>query len=154
MRMFLLTTQELWNFLTAQGIAAALCLLYDFFESLKTDNMKKTAENFFDAAIWFLLSAGFFTMWQKFLAGEFRWYTALAFVIACVLYYLTIHRPVFSAYCIIVKKIYSFFNIIFKFLLTVCGFLGKITMYLSKVCKKIYYVDYEGSYYEKNQRKT
>ena len=152
--MFLLTTQELLSFLTAQGIAVILCLLYDLLESLKPYKMQKIAENFFDAAVWFLLCGGFFAMWQRFLMGEFRWYTVLAFLLTAVLYYLTIHRPVFIAYCIIVRKIYYFFNIIFKFLLTVWGFLGKITMCLLMVCRKIYFVDYEGNYYEKNQRKT
>ena len=154
MRMFLFTTQELLSFLTAQGIAVILCLLYDFLESLRLDKLKKAAANFFDAAVWFFICTVFFAVWQEFLAGEFRWYTALGFFLTCILYYLTMHRPIFSAYCIIVKKIYSFFNIIFKFLLTVCGFLGKIIMYLSMVCRKIYFVDCEGNCYEKNQSKT
>lgn len=154
MRMFLLTTQEFLNFLKAQEVAVILCLSYDFLESLKPRNIKGQVANFCDTAIWFFLCVGFFAMWQKYLLGEFRWYTVTALIIAAFLYYLTIHRPVFTAYCIIVKKIYSFFNIIFKFLLTVWRFLGKIIVYLLVVCKKIYVIDCEGSYYEKNQRKT
>jgi len=153
-KMFLLTSQELLIFLRAQGIAAILSLLYDFFESAKPKKITKALSGFFDAFLWFLLSAGFFILWQKYLDGEFRWYTVLAFLITVILYYLTIHKPIFTAYCIIVKKIYSFFNIIFKFLLTVWGFLVKIIVYVSGICKKIYSVDYEGTCYEKKQGKN
>lgn len=154
MKMFLLTSEELLAFLSAQGIAVALSLLYDFFKSLKPKILKRAVSGFFDAFIWFLTGCGFFILWQRFFAGEFRWYTVLAFLITLILYYLTIHKPIFTAYCIIVKKIYSFFNIIFKFLLTVWFFLVKIIVYVSGICKKIYSVDYEGTCYEKKQHKN
>ena len=152
--MFLLTSEELLNFLKAQGIALVLCLSYDFLKSVKPEKLQKTISGFFDAAVWSLLGGGFLILWQRFLMGEFRWYTALAFFITNILYYLTIHKPIFTAYCIIVKKIYSFFNIIFKFLLTVWRFLVKIIMQISKFCKRIYSVDYEGNCYEKKERQT
>ncbi len=152
--MFLLTSEELSTFFAAQGIAIVLSLFYDLLESLKPQKITSAVSGFFDAFAWFSVGCGFFTLWQRFLAGEFRWYTVLAFLITVMLYYLTIHKPAFTAYCIIVKKIYSFFNIIFKFLLTVWFFLVKITMYISGICKRIYSVDYEGNCYEKNQRKN
>lgn len=141
-------------FFTAQGIAIALSLLYDFLQSLKPKNLKRTASGFFDTFAWFFWGFGFLILWQNFFSGEFRWYTVLAFVITNILYYLTIHRPIFTAYCIIVKEIYSFFNIIFKILLTVWGFLVKIIMCISDICKKIYSVDCEGTCYEKDKRKN
>lgn len=152
--MYLLTSQELLAFLRAQGISLFLSLLYDFLMSTKTEKMKKWLADFFDTAVLFVVFVIFLIMWQSFLAGEDRWYIFAAVFLTVILYYLTIHRPVFTACCIIVKKIYSFFYIILKFLLTVRDFLGKIVMYLFAVCKKIYSVDYEGNCYEKKQPKT
>lgn len=152
--MFLSTSEEMLVFLRAQGIAVLLCLLYDFLKSLTPKKLKGAIADFFDAFLCFLAGLGFLIFWQKFLFGEFRWYTVLAFLITNILYYLTIHKPIFTACCIIVKKIYSFFNIIFKFLLTVWVFLVKIIMCVFGICKKIYSVDYEGTCYEKNQSKN
>ena len=148
--MYLETMEELSGFLTAQLIGLIICLLYDFLKSLKPKTAKKAASDFFDAAAWFFTCTAFFILWQKLLLGEYRWYTVLASILAALLYYLTIHRYVFTAYCIIVKKIYLFLHTIFKILLTVGLFLGKISMYISLICKKIYNIDCEGKAYEKN----
>ena len=150
--MFLLTSEELLRFFTAQGIAIFLSLLYDLLMSAKPKGIKHTASNLFDAAVWFFICFAFLMLWQKFMQGEFRWHTVLAVAITNILYYLTIHKPIFTAYCIIVKKIYSFFHIIFKILLTVWRFLVKIIMHVMATCRKVYFVDCEGNCYEKNQR--
>lgn len=153
MKMFLTLSQEMAEFLTSQGIAILMGLLFDFFKSIKPKKISKASADFFDLFFMLLLCIFFCMLWQRFLAGTVRWHTVLGFAITLILYFLTIHKPIFTAYCIIVKKIYSFFNIIFKFLLTVWGFLVKIIMYISGILKKLYSVDYEGTCYEKNKGK-
>ena len=149
MKMFLSTAEELMNFLYAQEAALILCLFYDLLKSITPKTRSRLTADFFDGLIWFLICTAFLVLWQELLAGELRWYTLLSFFSTLLLYFLTIHKPVFSALCIIVKKIYSFFHTILKILLTVWHFFSTITIYVSAICKKIYSVDYKGSRYEK-----
>ena len=149
MRMFLFTSEELLKFFTAQGIALLLCLFYDVLKSLTPKTDSSFFNNFFDALSWFLVCGAFLILWQDYLSGELRWHTVLAIFLSSLLYYLTIHKPVFSALCIITKKIYSFLHTILKILLTVWHFFSKIFIYVSVMYKKIYSVDYKGKCYEK-----
>ena len=151
MKMFLTVSQEMTQFLISQGIAIATGLLFDFFRSLKPKKISKALSDFLDLFFIFLLCIFFCLIWQRFLAGIVRWHTVLGFVITLILYFSTIHKPIFTAYCIMLKKISSFFGIIFKILLTVGGFLGKIILCVSLFCKKIYAVDCEGKKYEKKE---
>ena len=144
MKMFLLTSEEVCRFFSAQAIAVVICLLCDFLRSMRPENAKKRASDFFDTAVWFVLCGTFLILWRNSFDGEFRWYTVLSFSLTAILYYLTIHPVIFTAYCIIMKKTYSFLHTIFKFLLTVWLFLVKIIVCLSVFCKKLYVTDYEG----------
>ena len=146
--MFLFTSEELSKFFCAQGIAFFLCIIYDFLQSLAPKNRSQLIGSFFDGFSWFLICGAFLMLWQEHLMGELRWYTLLSFCLTAMLYYFTIHKPIFSTFCIIAKKIYSFFYTIFKILLTVVHFFSKIFIYVSVICKKIYSVDYKGNCYE------
>ena len=148
--MFLYTREELTGFFSAQLLALFVCLLYDLLKGLKPEKISRCAADIFDAAVWLPICITTLVLWQSFFYGEFRWYTVLAFCLAALLYFLTIHKPIFSAYCIIVKKIYGFFHTIFKILLTVWHFLGKISICLSVVLKRLYSVDYKDNCYEKD----
>lgn len=149
MKMFMTASQEMTEFLISQGIALLLGILFDFLKSLKPEKISKAAADFFDLLSLFVLCIVFCVLWQKFLMGAVRWHTVFGFSITLILYFLTIHKPIFTAYCIIRKKISYFFGIIFKILLTVWAFLGKITLCISMFCKKMYIVDCEGKNYEK-----
>lgn len=148
MKMFMTACEEMTEFLISQGIALILGILFDFFKSVKPNKISKWVSDFSDLFSLFLLCIIFCVLWQKMLGGAVRWYTVLGFSITLILYFLTIHKPIFTAYCIIWKKFSSFFSIIFKILLTVWAFLGKIRLYVSKFCKKMYIVDCEGKNYE------
>jgi len=146
--MFLFTSEELSRFFSAQKIALLLCLFYDVLKSFAPTRSSRFIRNFFDGFLWFLLCGAFLILWQDYLFGELRWYTLLAFCLTALLYYLTIHKPIFLALCIIAKKICSFFHTILKILLTVGHFFSKIYIYVSVVFKKLYSVDYKGNCYE------
>ena len=151
MKMFLTLSQEMAELLTSQGMAILMGLLFDFFKSIKPKKISKASADFFDLFFMLLLCIFFCILWQKFLAGMVRWHTVLGFAITLILYFLTIHKPIFTAYCIMLKKISCFFGIIFKILLTVWGFLGKIILCVSLFYKKLYTVDCEGKKYEKKE---
>ena len=142
--MFLTSSQELAVFFAAQAIAVLMCVIYDALKVLKPQKASKPAADFYDLLCWVLLTFIFCAAWQKFLYGMMRWYILLGLAVSAILYFLTIHKPIFTAYCIIKKKTLSFLSIFFKFLLTVWAFLVKITVYVSMVCKKMYIVDCEG----------
>ena len=137
------------KFFCAQEISLILCFFYDLLESFAPKTRSRLISDFFDALSWFLICGAFLILWQDYLSGELRWYTLLGFLLTALLYYLTIHKPVFFALCIIVKKIYSFFHTILKILLTVWHFFSKIYIYILIVFKRIYSVDYEGKCYDK-----
>lgn len=147
--MYLSVSSELAEFLSAQGIAVLTGILYDFLKSTKPKIISKTASDFFDFFCLLFLVVIYCILWRNLLYGTLRWHTVLGFAITLILYFLTIHKPIFTAYCIIMKKTAHFLGIIFKILLTVRAFWGKITMYLLMVFKKIYSVDSEGKKYEK-----
>ncbi len=149
MKMFLSASEELTSFFYAQELSLILCFFYDILKSITPKTRSQLASGFFDALSCCLICTAFLILWQELLAGELRWYTLLSFFSASLLYFLTIHKPVFSALCIIVKIIYYFFHTILKFLLTVWDFFSRITIYISAICKKMYSVDYKGSRYEK-----
>lgn len=149
--MILTVSQELAEFLLAQGIAVIMGTLYDLLKCLKPNKISKTASDFFDLLFWLLLCAVFCALWQNYLKGAFRWHTVFGFAAALILYFLTIHKPFFTAYCIIKEKIFSFFGIIFKIVLTVRAFLVKIILCISMFCRKMYIVDCEGKNYEKKR---
>ena len=153
MRMFLTASQEMTEFLLSLAAAVLAGILYDFFMCVKPKKISKPAADFFDLFSLFSITVFFCIFWQKFLSGRFRVHTVFGFTISLILYFLTIHKPIFTAYCIIRKKISSFLGRIFKFLLTVKAFLGKITLYISMLCKKIYVVDCKGKNYEKKRYK-
>ena len=142
--MILTLSQEMTEFLLADGIALIMGALYGFLRCFKPEKISKTASDFFDLTSWLLLCAVFCVLWQNLLKGVLRWHTVLGFGITLILYFLTIHKPIFTAYCIIRKKIFSFFGFIFKILLTVWGFLVKIVLYISMFFKRMYVVDCEG----------
>lgn len=149
--MILTVSQELAEFLFANGIAVIMGALYDLLKCFKPRRISKTASDFLDLFFWLLLCIIFCVLWQGFLKGVLRWHTVFGFAIALILYFLTIHKPIFTAYCIIREKIFSFFGIIFKILLTVRAFLVKIILYISVFFRKMYIVDCEGKKYEKKR---
>lgn len=139
--MYLTVSKEMSEFLLAQGTAILMGILFDFLKGVKPKKMSKTASGFFDLTCWLVLSVIFCVLWRDFFAGEFRWHTVLGLILTLILYFLTIHKPIFTAYCIIIKKISFFLGTIFKFLLTVKAFLGKIIVCLSVFLKRIYSAD-------------
>ena len=151
MKMFLTVSQEMTEFLISQCIAVFCGIFFDFFRSLKPKKIAKVLSDLYDLFFMFLLGIFFCIIWQRFLSGIVRWHTVLGFAITLILYFLTIHKPIFTAYCIMLKKISYFFGIFFKILLTVWGFLGKIILCISLFCKKLYIVDCEGKKYEKKE---
>ena len=151
MRMFLTASQELTEFLSAIGIAFLSGLFFDFLKSICPKAKSEIAAALFDFLLWSLFCIFFCILWQKFLDGRLKWYTVFGFAATNILYFLTIHKPIFTAYCIISKKISSFFGIILKKLLTAYSFLVKIIIYISMFCKKMYIVDCEGKEYEKKR---
>ena len=151
--MFLYSSEELLRFFLAQGIALLLCLFYDLLKSLEPKSKLKHINNFFDAFLWFIICVTFLILWQNYFDGEIRFYTLSAFCLSVLLYYLTIHKPVFLALCITAKKIYSFFDAILKILLTVWHFFSKIFMYLLVLFKTKYSVNYEDKNHEKKHEK-
>ena len=138
--MFLSASEELGCFFCALRLALLICLLSDLLRSMIPEKLSPPVRGFFDTAVRSSVCTVFLALWQRELDGVFRWYTLLAFFLAAFLYYLTIHKPIFSAYCIIVKKIYDFFHTIFKILLTVRDFLGKIIIYVVKFLKRLFIV--------------
>lgn len=151
MKMFLTVSEELSEFLLAQAIAVITGVLYDFLRCIKSKKISKTAAEIFDLLTSFVILTVFCALWCEWLSGKLRWHTVSGLVLTLILYFLTIHKPIFTAYCIIWKKISSFFGIIFKFLLTVWAFFGKIKMYISMLLKKMYFIDYEGKNYERKR---
>ena len=87
---------------------------------------------------WIFAAAVSIVLWQKLLSGQLRWYIVIAMILSAVLYFLTADKYIFAVFSFFVRKIYSFFNIILKILLTIKDFLGKIlSIYTGKSNKKI-----------------
>lgn len=144
-------SEEITRFLLAQIAGVFMGILFDLIKAAKPQKLSKTAADFYDLSCWVILGSVFCVFWQKFLSGKLEWQTILGFVLSLILYFLTIHRPIFTAYCIIKKKISAFFSIFFKFLLTVWTFLSKIVMCMLVFFRKMYIVDCEGKKYEEKQ---
>lgn len=150
MRMFLSASEELSLFFCAQRISLIICLLCDLLRGMIPEKLPHRVRDLAYAAVCSVIFGIFLLLWQRELDGNFRWYTLLSFFLTAFLYYSTIHKPIFSAYCIIVKKILKIFHTIFKILLTVRDFLGKITIYVIMFSKRLFKFGHKGRCYEKS----
>ncbi len=111
---------ELYSFLVSLLIGAVCGIACDMVRSL---SLKKTVS---DIVMWLVLLFSVTLVWMKLLGGAVRWYIIAGAVLTYVLYRFTLSKPIFYLFSAVVKKIYCFFNIILKILLTAGNFLGKI----------------------------
>ena len=125
---------ELQSFAAAIAMGILCGIVYDFARSIRSVSCKNTLT---DAIMWLciiVLSAG---IWYRYQSGEIRWYIVVGAVLAALLYFLLISKPVFCVFSFCVKKIYCFFNIILKILLTPARFFCKILgVYIVKAKQK------------------
>lgn len=125
---------ELQAFSAAIIIGLLSGVIYDLAKSIRCVLKGNT---FTDILMWLCIIIISGIIWYRFQNGEIRWYTVIGAVISVVLYFLLISRLVFCAFSFAVRKIYCFFNIILKILLTPIKFLCKIiSVYIKKAKQK------------------
>lgn len=123
---------ELCTLLISVLLGAACVVVYEVMQSL---NPGKTPKAFWDAAAWAAAGGTAVWGWHCRLGGVIRWYMLAGFILGAVLSFLTVGLWVYRIFSSAVKKIYSFFNIFLKFLLTAMKFLGKIVLNILNVCR-------------------
>ena len=65
--------------------------------------------------------------------GSLRWYVVITAFFGLILYFFTISRFLYILLSFFTKKMRNFLHFIFKFLLTVMQFLGKISLYIKNL---------------------
>ncbi|MBO5059636.1 MAG: spore cortex biosynthesis protein YabQ [Clostridia bacterium] len=127
---------ELQSFAAAILLGIAVGIIYDLVKSFRLVFEK----NFIpDVLMWIISGSGAAIIWYTTAGGEIRWYMILGAFFSLVLYFLLLSRYVFLLFFFIVKKIYCFFNIILKLLLTPVKFLVKIvSVYIRAVNIKFF----------------
>ena len=123
---------ELFTLLISILLGALCAVIYEVMRSL---NPGKTPNVFWDAAAWAAAGGTAVWGWHCRLGGVMRWYMIAGFVLGAVLSFFTIGLWVYRVFSAVVKKIYSFFNIFLKYLLTAMKFLGKIIVNILSACK-------------------
>ena len=128
------TVYELESFVASILIGILTGSIYDIFRSIRYVSGKDTPSDF---VMWLFIIASSAFLWYKFQNGEIRWYMLVGASVSILLYFLTISRIVFCIFYFLVRKIYSFFNIFFKLLLTPIKFLCKmVSVYIKKAKTK------------------
>lgn len=143
--MVISTTYEMQSFLASIAIGVLAGVIYDIARSIRRVFMKDTPADIF---MWLSIIISSALIWQGFQNGEMRWYMVVGALLSGLLYLLLISRFAFCIFSFLVKKIYSFFDIIFKLLLTPIKFLCKIiSVYVkrakTKFSRKVEDKDYE-----------
>ena len=113
-------------------LGAACALVYEIMRSLQP---RKAPSVFWDAAAWAAAGGAALWGWHCRLGGVIRWYMIAGFLLGAVLSFFTLGLWVYRIFSAAVKKIYSFFNIFLKFLLTAVRFLGKIIVHIINNCR-------------------
>ncbi len=111
---------EMSSFLASILLGLICGVVYDFAKSLRLKGMAA------DIVMWLFITLWSVWGWNELLGGALRWYILTGAVLSFVLYRFTASALVFFIFSTSVKKIYCFFNIILKILLTARDFLGKI----------------------------
>lgn len=128
---------ELFNFFVS--ILTGVCAVLAYTAGKSLENVIKN-RSVCDMLKWILTAAVSIGLWNRLLFCRMRWYVALGMALGAVLCYFMLYKPVYVAFSFSVKKIYSFFNIILKILLTIPKFLCKIlniyTKSNGKICGK------------------
>ncbi|MDD6736138.1 MAG: spore cortex biosynthesis protein YabQ [Clostridiales bacterium] len=127
---------ELAMFIMSVIMGAMGIVIYDIVRSLRRG---RTPNIFFDLLLWAAEGGFALFWWNEYLGGVIRWYMILGCVLGAVLCFFLVSPWLFASLDFSVKKIYSFFNIILKFLLTAAKFFGKIFLYIKNTCGLKYY---------------
>ena len=144
--MVISTTYELQSFFASIVMGILFGVIYDLLKSIRTAFGKHTLPDIFMWSTIILVSA---IIWYNFQSGEVRWYMVAGALLSGVLYFLLISRAVFCVLLFLVRKIYCFFNIILKLLLTPIKFLCKILRVYIKKAKTKFSKKVEDKNYEK-----
>ncbi len=144
--MVISTVYELESFFSSILIGVIFGVIYDFAKSIRAVFKKNTLPDIF---MWSLIITISGIIWYNFQNGEVRWYMVLGTLTSGILYFLLISRIVFCTFLFLVRKIYCFFNIILKLLLTPLRFLCKILSVYIKKAKTKFFKKVEDKNYEK-----
>ena len=106
-----------------------ICIMYDLIRCILEKN------KILRDTIFTIVSFLYFIYFLLFtINGHIRWYVVVTMVLGIILYFLVLSREVCKVLLFFTKKIKKFLHFIFKILLTVTGFFGKILSYIDK-CK-------------------
>ena len=114
---------ELITFLSSVLLAILVGIVYDFFRALRK-LFKMTV--LWDTLMWITVLVLVVCVWFFVQNGEVRWYTILGAVSSGIIYFFSFSKCVFFVFDFAIGKIYAFFCIIFKILLTPPRFLCRI----------------------------
>lgn len=127
---------ELASFFISVVLAVFVGTIYDFFRALRRV-LKMTI--FCDIIMWMAMLFVIVSIWFFMLNGEVRWYTVLGAFLTGIIYFFSLSQYVYFLFRFIVGKIYAFFCIILKILLTPPCFLCRIIgVYISKTRMKFF----------------
>ena len=121
---------ELSSLFISVLLGAVCAVIYEIVRSF-CPNKKNNA--FCDVAAWAAAGGTAVWGWHCRLGGVVRWYMLAGFAIGAILSFFTLGLWIYCMFSAAVKKIYSFFNIFLKFLLTAMNFLGKIIINILSV---------------------
>lgn len=125
---------ELVTFFSSIILALFTGILYDFFHALR-EVTKKTI--IWDMIMWTVFFVLIAAAWFFSAGGQLRWYMILGTCFSWIIYFLTVSKYVFLVLRFFIDKIYAFFCIIFKILLTPLRFLCRIlNVYIGKAKSK------------------
>ena len=106
-------------------------VLFDLVRSFKIKN-RKLSDFIFSTSAFILICY----VWVFRLGGNVRWYVVLTIFLGIVLYFFCISKLVFITLTFFTKKIVQIYYFIFKILLTVLRFLGKIVLCIGRAFLK------------------
>ena len=121
------TNYELSTLFISVILGFAAVIVYGIMRSLHPERPPCVL---WDILTWAAVGSCSFLAWTKYLHGVFRWYIPAGYFCGAIICFFTLEPWLVRIMSFCVKKIYSFFNIILKILLTAARFLGKILIYL------------------------